>query len=177
MTRSNFDSHLPGYVYAALGSVARDALPGPALFSPHGDITAVLMAMVEQGALTESAAWLVAWARGERPYENGAYFNAQCRPRIVWRGADWDAVAFADSHARTSDVLLASDFAQSRQKLATWHFDDEDAEIAPTRFSPLWRACGAALAMILALALIVGAIWALVMIFDGLWLMVTGGLL
>lgn len=109
---------------------ARAALPGPTLHSPHGDITAVLMRMVELGVLSAEAAQLVAWARSLSGVQHGAYFNAACRPRVVYLGHDWDAAAFSDTHARSERETAPSTQVPLQRRLATQAPQATQAQIA-----------------------------------------------
>lgn len=87
-------------------SSARAALPGPRLHCTDGDITAVLMQMAQElHVLSPRGAMLVAWAHSQWPDSYGAYFNAHCRPRILWRHADLDAAFFDAVYAPDDDTV------------------------------------------------------------------------
>lgn len=95
----NFDSRLPAFTTQRPPAPARAGLPGPLLHRAEGDLTAVLMHMASAGIISPTAAQLIALNRRIDATRNGAYYDHDARPRIVYHGVDLDAAMFSDMYA------------------------------------------------------------------------------
>lgn len=110
----------------------RAGYPGPTAHDPTGDLTAVLMRMVDDGALSPDAAVAIAGARGLNPAQNGAYFTALCAPHVLWHGSILDAALFNQFYheacataATFIDGLPLTDGLGARQRPVEWLWVDD----------------------------------------------------
>ncbi len=133
--------HLTALRALADANDPRGGYPGPLRHEARNDLTAVLMRMVEEGAISGDVAALLAWRRRLNPSHNGAYYSRTCAPRVVWGGLDYGAEWFGQLYSEecaTTDIavdgLPMTRGLGARAKPVAWLWVDDTLEWSP----PLW---------------------------------------